>query len=78
MNQGKPVFFDERQRRWWLTRRALELTGLGLTVLVVVFFFSIARLPTPAEFEKGNKGSYELLFAYDFSFRQTGPNRSAP
>ena len=47
-------------------------------VTMIRAYFGIARLPTPAEFEKGNKGSYELLFAYDFSFRQTGPNRSAP
>ena len=27
-----------------------------------------ARLPTPAAFEQGDKGSYELLVAYDFTF----------
>lgn len=27
-----------------------------------------ARLPTPTEFARGDKGSYELLFAYDFTF----------
>ncbi len=45
-NQGKPVFFDERQRRWWLTRRALEILGIVLAALVGIFFFSIARRPT--------------------------------
>jgi len=44
-NSGKPVFFDERQRRWWLTRRALEVLGLVLAALVVVFFLSIAQRP---------------------------------
>jgi len=39
-------------------------------------YFGRARLPTPAEFERGNKGSYELLFAYDFTFR--GTNLNAP
>lgn len=41
-------------------------------------YFGNARLPTPAEFEKGNKGSYDLLFAYDFTFRGTEPNLSTP
>lgn len=27
-----------------------------------------AQLPTPAEFEKGKNESYDLLFAYDFTF----------
>jgi len=35
-------------------------------------YFGIARLPTPDQFEKENKSSYELLFAYDFTFRKTG------
>jgi hypothetical protein len=37
-------------------------------------FLGRARLPSPAEFEKGDKGSYELLFAYDFTFRGTQPS----
>lgn len=37
-------------------------------------YFGSARLPTPAEFERGDKGSYELLFTYDFTFRATQPN----
>jgi hypothetical protein len=32
-------------------------------------YFGRAHLPRPVEFERGDKGSYELLFAYDFSFR---------
>lgn len=41
-------------------------------------YFGNARLPRPAEFEKGNKGSYDLLFAYDFTFRGTKPKPSIP
>ena len=37
-------------------------------------YFGRARLPTPAEFHRGDKGSYELLFAYDFTFRGKQPN----
>jgi hypothetical protein len=33
-----------------------------------------ARLPTPAEFARGDKGSYELLSAYDFTFPGRQPN----
>jgi hypothetical protein len=41
-------------------------------------YFGRARLPTPAEFERGNKGAYEFLFAYDFTFRRNEPNLSPP
>ena len=32
-----------------------------------------AHLPTPAEFERGERESYDLLFAYDFTFRPQRP-----
>jgi hypothetical protein len=35
-------------------------------------YLGCARLPTPAEFERGKKDSYDLLFAYDFTFRRKG------
>lgn len=41
-------------------------------------YFGNARLPTPAEFEGGKKGSYDLLFAYDFTFRETKPKPNTP
>ena len=34
-----------------------------------------AHLPTPAEFEKGEKESYDLLFAYDYSFPRKRPEQ---
>jgi hypothetical protein len=37
-------------------------------------YFGRARLPTPTEFERGDKGSYDLLFSYDFTFRGKQPN----
>lgn len=40
--ERKPVFYDERQRRWWLTRRILETGGAVLTLLLVTF--SVAAL----------------------------------
>jgi hypothetical protein len=33
-------------------------------------YLGCAHLPTPREFERGEKDSYELLFAYDFTFRR--------
>lgn len=41
-------------------------------------YFGRARLPTPAEFEKGDKSSYSLLFTYDFAFSPTKSNPGAP
>ena len=41
---------------------------------IIRAYFGRARLPTPAEFERGDKGSYDLLFAYDFTFRGRPPN----
>ncbi|HXZ18466.1 MAG TPA: glycosyltransferase [Candidatus Acidoferrales bacterium] len=36
MSDGKPVFHDERRQRWSVTRRALEIGGAALAVLVAV------------------------------------------
>jgi len=36
---------------------------------VIRAYLGRARLPKPRDFAKGDKGSYELLFAYDFTFR---------
>lgn len=36
-------------------------------------YLGCGHLPTPAEFERGGKESYELLFAYDFAFRGKRP-----
>jgi hypothetical protein len=41
-------------------------------------YFGRARLPTPAEFERGNKGAYDFVFAYDFTFRGTKSNPNTP
>src|SRR6266404_4925949 len=44
-HRSKPVFLDERQRRWWITRRALEISGVVLATVVAVFFVSITTKP---------------------------------
>ncbi len=45
MKERKPIFYDERRRRWWLTRRVLEVTGVLFTVLLATFFVSVLRKP---------------------------------
>jgi cellulose synthase/poly-beta-1,6-N-acetylglucosamine synthase-like glycosyltransferase/peptidoglycan/xylan/chitin deacetylase (PgdA/CDA1 family) len=37
VKERKPVFYDERQRRWWVTRRTLEIGSAVLTVLLLIF-----------------------------------------
>ena len=43
MNKRKPIFYDENRRRWFFTRRALEISGAVVTVLLLTFFISIFR-----------------------------------
>ena len=40
--------------------------------------FGIANLPAPEVFAKGEKGSYQLLYAYDFSFGEKNAPLEAP
>src|ERR1700733_7513697 len=50
MKPRKPIFYDERRRRWRRTSRVLEICGALFTLLVIVFFISILvspRLPEP-------------------------------
>jgi len=41
VNKRKPIFYDEHRRRWFFTRRALEISGAVVTVLVLTFFVSV-------------------------------------
>jgi cellulose synthase/poly-beta-1,6-N-acetylglucosamine synthase-like glycosyltransferase/spore germination protein YaaH/peptidoglycan/xylan/chitin deacetylase (PgdA/CDA1 family) len=43
VNKRKPIFYDENRRRWFFTRRALEIGGAVVTVLLLTFFISIFR-----------------------------------
>jgi cellulose synthase/poly-beta-1,6-N-acetylglucosamine synthase-like glycosyltransferase/spore germination protein YaaH/peptidoglycan/xylan/chitin deacetylase (PgdA/CDA1 family) len=49
MVKRKPIFYDEQRRRWRLTRRFLEVSGVLFTLLVVVFFFNVLRRPNLPE-----------------------------
>ena len=49
MNKRKPIFYDENRRRWFFTRRALEISGAVVTVLILTFFVSVLqRVPLPS------------------------------
>ncbi len=41
MKERKPIFYDEGRRRWWLTRRTLEISGAVFTLLLVSFFVNV-------------------------------------
>ena len=41
MKERRPIFYDAERVRWRLTRRALELTGALLTILLAYFFVTI-------------------------------------
>jgi cellulose synthase/poly-beta-1,6-N-acetylglucosamine synthase-like glycosyltransferase/spore germination protein YaaH/peptidoglycan/xylan/chitin deacetylase (PgdA/CDA1 family) len=43
VKQSKPIFYDEKRLRWFITRRALEVSGLVLAVLLLTFFVSVLR-----------------------------------
>ncbi len=45
MNERKPIFYDEQQRRWRRTRRVLEISGGIFTLVLVIFFFNLIRKP---------------------------------
>src|SRR5579871_1890865 len=42
MKERKPIFYDAQRIRWRFTRRALEISGVLLTLLLVYFFVTIA------------------------------------
>ena len=45
MPSHKPVFFDEKRRRWQRMRRLGEILGGVLTLLLLVFLVNVARQP---------------------------------
>ncbi|MGC1107053.1 MAG: glycosyltransferase, partial [Candidatus Acidiferrales bacterium] len=45
MVKRKPIFYDEERRRWRLTRRVLEISGVLFTLLILTFLFNILRRP---------------------------------
>ena len=46
MTQRKPIFYDEKRRRWFITRRALEVSGAFFMLLLVTFFVTVVTKVT--------------------------------
>ena len=49
MKPRKPIFYDERRRRWRRTSRVIEITGAVLTLLLITFFISVLVSPSLPE-----------------------------
>ena len=49
MKLRKPIFYDERRRRWRRTSRVLEISGAVFTLLLVTFFISVLVSPSLPE-----------------------------
>ncbi|HEV1996371.1 MAG TPA: glycosyl hydrolase family 18 protein, partial [Candidatus Acidoferrum sp.] len=64
MKERKPIFYDVEKVRWRRTRRAMEISGLLLTALLVYFFVTIAiSVELPAELLPDTKPKYQTLKA---------------
>src|SRR5260370_6172296 len=49
MRPRKPIFYDERRRRWRRTSRVLEISGAIFTLLLITFFVSVLVSPSLPE-----------------------------
>jgi cellulose synthase/poly-beta-1,6-N-acetylglucosamine synthase-like glycosyltransferase/spore germination protein YaaH/peptidoglycan/xylan/chitin deacetylase (PgdA/CDA1 family) len=45
MPEGKPIFYDQEQRRWRRTRLVLEAGGALFTLVLVIFLLNVVRNP---------------------------------
>ena len=62
MKERSPIFYDAQRVRWRRTRRAMEISGALLTLLLVYFFFNIAAsIDLPAAWLPDAKSSYRAL-----------------
>src|SRR6266404_9533602 len=62
MKERRPIFYDEQRVRWRFTRRALEVSGVLLTLLLVYFFVTIAvSVDLPAGLIPDPKSPYHAL-----------------
>jgi peptidoglycan-N-acetylglucosamine deacetylase len=62
MKERKPIFYDAHKIRWRFTRRALEISGVLLTMLLVYFFVTIARsVELPSSLLPDTRPAYHSL-----------------
>jgi cellulose synthase/poly-beta-1,6-N-acetylglucosamine synthase-like glycosyltransferase/peptidoglycan/xylan/chitin deacetylase (PgdA/CDA1 family)/spore germination protein YaaH len=64
MKERRPIFYDEQRVRWRFTRRALEVSGVLLTLLLVYFFATVVvSVDLPAGLIPDPKSPYHALKA---------------
>jgi len=62
MKERGPIFYDAERVRWRRTRRAMEITGVLLTLLLAYFFVTIAiSVELPAGLLPDTKPKYQAL-----------------
>ena len=62
MKERSPIFYDAERVRWRRTRRAMEVSGVLLTLLLVYFFFNIAAsVELPAALLPDAKSAYRAV-----------------
>jgi peptidoglycan-N-acetylglucosamine deacetylase len=63
MPERKPIFFDQKRRRWRRTRLALEFAGGIFTVALIVFLLNVVRNPELPELLRPDvHGSLHAIF----------------
>jgi len=66
MENHRPIFYDERRRRWRRLRWILELTAVVLAIILIVFTASVLHrmnLPVGAQLTAGRPGLRPFLNA---------------
>ena len=64
MKERGPIFYDAQRVRWRCTRRAMEISGVLLTLLLAYFFVTIAvSVDLPAGLLPDTKPKYQALKA---------------
>jgi len=62
MKERGPIFYDAQRVRWRFTRRAMEISGVLLTILLAYFFVTIAAsVDLPAGLLPDTKPKYQAL-----------------
>jgi hypothetical protein len=64
MKERGPIFYDAQRVRWRFTRRAMEISGVLLTLLLAYFFVTIAAsVDLPSGLLPDTKPKYQALKA---------------
>jgi len=62
MKERKPIFYDVEKLRWRRTRRAMEITGVLLTLLLVYFFVTVAgSVELPSSLLPDSRPAYHVV-----------------